>query len=241
MLERTAASLLFGMMTICLGNVAVAQEPSTMVDGNENRISEVERRNDEEEDHFEFTMGFIAGARRYGDESFAYKKGGGEIDGAGSLVEPFTVQPYDDVMAFGLRYDLRLVVSHVRMTVGIDFPFTHFQPGETRDTYDVGGVDREIVVQKIRPYELRFGIGGEYTFGKITPFVDLVGEVDWVNTELVVDGTSIEYGANSFGFCVRAGIRMYLREWFFISVAGDVGIVGQRFWDGELSLGFSFG
>jgi hypothetical protein len=196
---------------------------------------------DEGPDHFEFTMGFIAGQRGYGGESFAHESGGGGVEGSGALVAPFDRAPYDRVTALGLRYDLRLVVSYVRMTVGVDFPFASFDPDDTRATYDVGGVGREIVVQKLRPYELRFGIGGEYAFKRVVPFVDLIGEVDWVKTALTVDGATVEYEASSFGFAARAGARIYLRDWFFVTVAGDVGIVGQRRWDAELSLGFSFG
>jgi hypothetical protein len=196
---------------------------------------------DEASDHFEFTMGFIAGARRYGGESFAHEKGGGGVPGAQALVEPFDRAPYDDCTVLGLRYDLRLVVSHVRMTVGVDFPFASFDPEKTRRSYGVAGVEREIAVQRIRPYELRFGIGGEYAFGRFTPFVDLVGEVDWVSTELSVDGTTVGYEASSFGFSARAGARLYVRDWFFVAAAGEIGIVGQRIWGAELSLGFAFG
>ncbi len=196
---------------------------------------------DEGPDHFEFTMGFIAGERGYGGESFAHDGGGKGVDGAGALVAPFRRAPYDRVTALGLRYDLRLVVSYVRMTVGVDFPFASFDPDDTRGTYDVGGVEREIVVQKLRPYELRFGIGGEYAFKRFVPFVDLIGEVDWVKTALTVDGAAVQYEASSFGFAARAGARLYLRDWFFAQLSGDVGIVGQRRWDAELSLGFAFG
>lgn len=192
-------------------------------------------------DHFELTMGFLAGARRYGNESFAHSGGGGDLAGSGGLVEPFSNPPYDNVPVFGLRYDLRLVVSYVRMTVGVDFPFAYLQPADTRATYDVGGVPSEIVVRKIRPYELRFGIGGEYPIGRFAPFVDLIGEVDWVKTELSIAGQTVRYEANSFGFSARAGVRAYLRDWFFIAAAGEIGIVGNRLWGAELSLGFAFG
>ena len=190
-------------------------------------------------DHFELTMGFLAGARRFDQESFALSSG--DVAGAGGLVEPFQGAPYDYVPVYGLRYDLRLVVSYVRMTVGVDFPFAHIGPAESRGTYDVGGVPSEIVVKKIRPYELRFGIGGEYPIGRFAPFVDLIGEVDWTNTELAINGEKVEYKANSFGFSARAGVRAYLRDWFFIAAAGEFGIVGNRFWGAELSLGFAFG
>jgi hypothetical protein len=190
-------------------------------------------------DHFELTMGFLAGARRYDEESFSHASG--DHAGAGGLVEPFRSAPYDNVPVYGLRYDLRLVVSYVRMTVGVDFPFAHIQPADTRTTYDVGGVPSETMVRKIRPYELRFGIGGEYPIGRFAPFVDLIGEVDWVETELSIAGDKVAYEANSFGFSVRAGVRAYLRDWFFIAAAGEIGIVGNRFWGAELSLGFAFG
>ena len=194
-----------------------------------------------EMDHFEFTMGFVAGARRYDGLSFGLDGGGKGIDGEGSLTEPFSNAPFDYVSVYGLRYDFRLVVSMVRMTVGMDFPFASFRNGDTRGVYDVGGVEREVVVRELRPYELRFGIGAEHSFGRVTPFVDLIGEVDWVNAELSLDGVSTSYDSTSFGFSIRAGARLYLREWFFISAAGDIGLVGGRFWDAQLSLGFSFG
>jgi hypothetical protein len=231
--KRTQVAVLFAAAVLAAGAAAAAGEydagPKTVVE------------DDEDLDHFEITMGFIAGARRYDRESFAWEEGGGEVAGAKALVEPFEDAPYDRCAVFGLRYDLRLVVSHVRMTVGVDFPFASFEPRETRGRYDVGGVERGLAVQRIRPYELRFGIGGEYTFGRLTPFVDLQGEVDWVRTALSVDGTTVEYAASSFGFSARAGARLYLREWFFIAAAGEIGIVGQRFWGAELSLGFAFG
>jgi len=195
----------------------------------------------EEGDHFELTMGFIAGARRYDRESFSRESGGGDVAGAKALVEPFGNAPYDGCTALGLRYDLRLVVAHVRMTVGVDFPFASFAPADTRRSYDVAGVEREITVRKIRPYELRFGIGGELAFGRFAPFADLVGEVDWVDTVLAVDGATVGYEACSFGFSARAGARVYVRDWFFVAAAGEIGIVGQRVWGAELSLGFSFG
>jgi hypothetical protein len=192
-------------------------------------------------DHFELTMGFLAGARSYGEESFTLASGGDGVDGAGALVAPFRRAPFDYVPVYGLRYDLRLVVSYVRMTVGVDFPFAHLPPADSSSVQAMDGVERGILVRSIRPYELRFGIGGEIPLGRVTPFVDLVGEVDWVSAHLVIDGEGATYEATSFGFSARAGARIYLRDWFFISGAGEIGLVGNRFWGAELSLGFAFG
>jgi hypothetical protein len=191
--------------------------------------------------HGEFTMGFLAGGRTYADEAFTYDNGAGDIEGVGGLVEPFENAPFDRVLAFGLRYDLRLVVSYVRMTAGVDLPFASFQAADTRARYDVEGTDREIVVQELRPYELRFGIGGEYTFGPVTPFVDLLGSMHWVGATLSVDGERTVYRASAFGFAVRAGLRAHLRDWFFLSLSGEVGIVDDVLWGAELSVGFAVG
>lgn len=191
--------------------------------------------------HGEFTMGFLAGGRRYDDATFAYDHGAGDVEGAGGLVAPFEGAPFDGVLAFGLRYDVRLVVSYVRMTAGVDFPFPSFAARDTVARYDVAGVEREVVVQELRPYVLRFGIGGEVTFGPVTPFVDLLGSVHWTGAALSIDGEQALFRTSAFGFAIRAGLRVHLRDWFFISVSGDAGLVGDVVWGAELSVGFAVG
>lgn len=144
-------------------------------------------------------------------------------------------------MAYGLRYDLRLVVSYVRMTVGVDFPFPSYRAQDTRGSYDIAGIERQLTVQDIQPYELRFGIGGEYPIAFVAPFLDILGTAHWVDTTLSVDGESVTYKANSFGFAIRAGCRIHLRRWFFIVAAGEIGLVGDVYWGAELSVGFALG
>jgi hypothetical protein len=182
--------------------------------------------------HFEATMGFVAGQHRYDELRFARESGPANAP-------PAALQgaPYDRTEVFGLRYDVRLVVSHVRMTAGIDFPFTSFSAeSAVRDTG--AGVRR---VESLKSYVLRFGIGGEYPFGPVVPFVDVLGSVHWVSTTMLFDGESSEYGASAFGFSARAGVRLQVREWFFASLAGEVGIIGPVRWGAELYVGFSLG
>ncbi|MDI1443150.1 hypothetical protein [Polyangium sp. 6x1] len=191
-------------------------------------------------DHFEFTMGFLAGQRSYSKTSFKFEEGAAEGIGGGGLVDPFVKAPFDVATVLGLRYDLRLVMSHIRMTVGFDVPFPTYKVSDSKAFYNVSGTQREVTVQSLSAKELRFGIGAEYAWTKVAIFADLLGGVHWVDTELAIDGYSADYGAVSFAFSGRAGARAHVRKWFFASVTGEVGIIGDIRWNTELSVGFFF-
>ncbi len=190
-------------------------------------------------DHFEGSMGFLVGERRYDRSSFEWKSGGDDLPGARSLTGPFLASPYDRLLVGGLRYDLRLVVSYVRMTAGIDVPFALNRPSDAMGDYDVGGATRRIVVTKFQPVDLRFGIGAEYPIGPVAPFVDVMGSVHWVDAQLGVGDTPVEYKSTAFGLSGRAGVRLHVRRWFFAAAAGEVGFVGDLRWGAELSVGFA--
>ncbi len=192
-------------------------------------------------DHFEFTMGFLAGQRSYSDTSFKYDVEGGTAEGigGGGLVTPFVKPPFDKTTVLGLRYDVRLVMSFIRMTVGFDLPFTTYKVSDSTGIYDVNGTMRQVTVQSLSAKELRFGIGGEYPFKKVAIFADLIGGVHWVDTELAIDGYKANYGATSFAFSGRAGVRAYVRKWFFATAAGEVGLIGDLRWNAEIGVGFS--
>jgi hypothetical protein len=171
-------------------------------------------------DHFEVSMGFLAGQRGYRDANFSLSNGANALD----LMPSLDAAPFDRVNVFGLRYDARLVVSYLRMTTGFDFPFA---------TY------RSDTVRSLRPYELRFGIGAEYPIGPIAPFVDLIGGVHWVDTKLGANDVEAQYSATSFAFSVRSGVRVHVRRWFFAAAAGELGLTGDIRWGAELSVGFA--
>jgi hypothetical protein len=185
-------------------------------------------------DHFEGSFGFLVGQRSYQDRPFVFESGEGSRD----LAEPFGAAPYDRVAVLGLRYDLRLVVSHVRMLVGLDLPFAIFNSRDTQRSYVVDGQSRQVLVQSLRPYELRFGLGVEHGFGPVAPFLDLVGAVHWDATDLSVDGLTATYQTVGFGFAARAGVRVQLRRWFFVTASGELGLVGSGRWSADLSVGF---
>lgn len=187
-------------------------------------------------DHGEFTMGFIGGQRSYTETNFSQVGSGERLN----LDAPLAGAPYDRVNALGLRYDARLVVSYVRMTAGFDLPFATYSTGDTTRTYDIGGQPREVTSRSLDIKGLRFGIGGELPTGTpVTPFVDVMGTVNFLDTTLVVDDESYDFDATSFGFSVRGGVRLQVRRWFFAQLAGEMGIASDVVWGGELSVGFS--
>lgn len=190
-------------------------------------------------DHFEFTMGFLAGQRSYSNTSFKFDGGTAEGIGGGGLVAPFVKPPFDKTTVLGLRYDVRVVMSFIRMTVGFDLPFTTYKVSDSTGPYNVNGTMRQVTVQALSSKELRFGIGGEYPFKKVAIFADLIGGVHWVDSQLAIDGYKANYEATNFAFSGRAGVRAYVRKWFFATATGEVGLIGDLRWNAEVGVGFS--
>jgi hypothetical protein len=190
-------------------------------------------------DHVEFTMGFLGGQRAYDGLSFALDSGSpaSTIPGATKLTRPFSAPPYTSVDMVGVRYEARVHISYVRMTAGFDLPFSIYNQAATASTYDFGGQTHAVAVQSLSAKEAHFGLGTEVPFGAFVPFVDLLGGVHWVNTDLAVDGIHGSYSATAFAFTLRGGARVYLRRWFFAQAAGEVGLVGDLRWNAELSVG----
>lgn len=184
--------------------------------------------------YLQFTMGFLAGGRSYSNSSFESQNGV-----APNLTEPFVHVPFNSETVLGLRYDLRVVYSYVRGTIGVDFPFTTFAGREAVGQYPLNGQNVEVAIQSVRPYELRFGIGGEYPVWAFAPFVDFIGSAYFANVGAAVNGEKAEYRASGFGFSFRGGVRAHLQKWFFVQVAGDAGVYGPVRWNAELSIGFS--
>ena len=177
-------------------------------------------------DHFELSMGFIAGSRRYGELNY---------DGGQRYASMLESEPFDDALVFGLRYDLRLVVSYVRMTVGVDIPFPTFDSSAT--TRMVDGMDTTLT--DLRGWNLHFGIGGEYPVGPVAPFLDILGDVGFAEASFTSPAGDESIEGRGFGFALRGGVRLHVRKWFFASASAEVGLVGDIRWGTELSVGFA--
>lgn len=190
-------------------------------------------------EHFELTMGFLAGERRLSELTFA---SGSSDPRAAGLVAPFQAAPFDQALVLGLRWELRLVVAHVRMTAGFDLPFTRYAVPDTTRTYGSGEGEQIVTTRSVQPWELRFGIGVEHAFGPIVPFVDLIGAVHGVDATLAIDGVGeVGYGAVGFGFSIRPGLRLMTSDWLFVQTSAQIGIGAPVIWDAELSVGFWIG
>ena len=177
-------------------------------------------------DHFELSMGFIAGSRRYGDLNY---------DGGQRYAAMLESAPFDDALVFGLRYDLRLVVSYVRMTVGVDIPFPSYDSSAT--TVMIDGANTTL--DDLRGWNLHFGIGGEYPVGPVAPFLDILGDVAFANASFTSPAGDETIEGRGFGFALRGGVRLHVRKWFFASASAEVGLVGDIRWGTELSVGFA--
>lgn len=192
---------------------------------------------DDNGNHTEFTFGFLGGQRDYTASNFAYSEGAGNQ----GLAEPFERAPFNALSVVGLRWEGRVVLNYVRMTVGYDMPFSNFSASAAKHTYQVNGETVEVMPQSVSPRELRFGLGGEYPLSWGTPYADLMGAMSWSDAELSANGKKVVYSARSFSFAARAGVRFYVRSFFFLTTSAEVGFFGNLRWNAELSAGFHLG
>jgi hypothetical protein len=193
-------------------------------------------------DHIEFTMGFLGGQRAYDGLGFTFDgtSPASALGGAEKLTKPFGAPPFTSVNMLGVRYEARVTIAYARMTAGFDLPFSSYRASTTGGVYDVGGTARQVTIDSLSAKEGHFGLGLEIPFGPVAPFVDLLGGAHWVNTDLTIDGKRASYSSTAFAFSMRGGARVYMRRWFFIQGAGEVGLVGDLKWNAELSVGAAF-
>lgn len=180
-------------------------------------------------DHAEATMGFLVTSQDHRATGFANGS-------APALSQAFRGAPYDQSLGLGLRYEARSVLSHVRMTAGLDLPFSSFE-----SAYATRVDEHDVTPRSMWSWAVRFGLGGEYGFGPVTPFVDLLGSVQRVTTTVNVDGRALDYEALRFGFTGRAGLRVALRPWFFLTASGELGLLGPTRWSADVEAGFRVG
>lgn len=190
-------------------------------------------------DRFELSVGFMGGGRDYRESGFVYAGGpGGDVPFGQALIEPLQRFPFVNARLFGPSWEVREVTSGVRFSVGLQKPFASFNTSAGTATSQVGGVDLEVSSRALSMWELRFGLGYEYTFAKrFTPFVDLIGQLDWVSAELTIGGAQARYQAQSFAFSAKAGVRVLVSKWVFIAPSAEIGLVGDVRWGAQLVAG----
>ena len=120
----------------------------------------------------------------------------------------------DSETVLGLRYELR----------GLFLCSRHHRCGLSVFDVSRAGCDRRLLarrknvnvaIQSMRPYELRFGIGGEYPVWVFAPFLDLIGYAYWTNLGVAVDDAKPNTKQKAFGFSARRCSGFTPSPWFF--------------------------
>jgi hypothetical protein len=189
--------------------------------------------------HVELAFGFVGGVRDLTRVGYVFEGGEAEsIPFAAALAAPFSAPPYDQVPVYGVAFEYRYVARHLRITTGLQKPFAAFRLSDAIGTYDVGGIEREVGTRSLSMWDFRFGLGAEYSFRYVTPFVDLVGDAQLLNASLTIDGRTADYRAWAFGFSARAGLRVHLGDYLFLAPSGEYGLGGAVRYGASLQAGF---
>lgn len=175
--------------------------------------------------HLELSLGFLGGVR---DESRA----GYALDSGSAGLPPRSEgssAPYERTIVYGAAGEVRYVARHLRLTAGLSKPFASFRL--TDNTGEVG-------TRSLDLWDVRFGIGLEHSFRYAAPFIDVLGDAQLISAAVTVDGQTAVYRAWTFGFVVRAGVRVHLGDGLFLSPMGEVGVGGPVQWGVGLQAGW---
>ncbi len=192
--------------------------------------AEVTRHTDDEKTSFglEASMGFFGGVIDPGALPFTGSDS--------ALATPFG--PASRLVVAGPSWEVRTVQSHARFTLGLRRGFSEFRAGAL--DADVGAV--HVSPRALAEWDVRFGLGGELPLGRVVvPFVDLLGDLQFVDGDVVVDATPTHVTAKSFALSARAGVRFKLDRALTLGVSGEYGLLGSPRFTGMLTLGWAFG
>ncbi len=189
--------------------------------------------------HAEFSFGYLGQWTDERNRALELKPTSADPPFAGSVTEPFLGAPFSSAVLAGPVLETRVVCEQVRLTVGVRFPFTNFRPGDTAQTITLGGARHDVLVRSVSMWDLRTGIGFEFPFRRVTPFVDLLGDVQTLTTQLTIDGTAATYTGRAFSLGGRIGAR-YQVSHLFIMAAAEATALGPLRVGGTLQVGFAF-
>jgi hypothetical protein len=176
---------------------------------------------------FEGTIGFLGGWSRYAD---------------GGLSGPLPADAFERGVGAGapiagLRYDVRLVVAFVRMTVGIDLAWSLFRAQDTTRTIVIDDGARTLSDRAAFLWALRFGLGLELSASEdVRLFADVIGSVRFLEVQSTLDDVNVTSASVSFAPGLRLGARVRVHEAFFVQLAADGSPFGPWF-AGDLSVG----
>lgn len=158
---------------------------------------------------------------------------------AGSITEPFLGAPFSGTLLSGATLEGRMVYDGIRVTAGVRFPFMNYRPSDTAQVVNVGGVPREVMVRSVALWDLRTGIGFEFATRRVTPYFDVLGDLQTMTTQLVVDGQPAKYQGTAFSLGGRLGMRFQFQH-AFLAVSAEATALGPLRLGGSAQLGFAF-
>lgn len=158
---------------------------------------------------------------------------------AGAVTDPFLGAPYSGAILAGPVLEWRGIYHQVRLTVGVRFPFSHFRPSDTAQSVVLGGVTHDVLVRSMALWDFRTGIGFEVPFKRVSPFFDVLGDVQTMTTQLSIDGVAATYTGRAFSLGGRLGAR-YQVDHLFLALAAEATAIGPLRLGGTLQVGLGF-
>lgn len=158
---------------------------------------------------------------------------------AGAVTDPFLGAPYNSAILAGPVLEWRAIYDHVRLTVGVRFPFANFRPSDTAQTVMIGGAPHDVLVRSMSMWDFRTGIGFEVPFKRFSPFFDVLGDVQMMTTQLSIDGVTATYTGKAFSLGGRLGVRYQVNH-LFVALAAEATALGPLRVGGTLQVGLGF-
>lgn len=191
------------------------------------------------ENHAEISFGYLGQWSDERNRALELKPSSSDPAVAGSITDPFLGRPFNGTALVGATLETRFVCDRVRFTLGARFPFANYRPSDTAQTVIMGGQSHEVLVRSVSLWDLRTGLGFELPFRRVTPFIDVLGDVQTMSAQLTIDGVPANYTGRAFSLGGRIGARVQLSH-LFIVAAAEATALGPLRVGGTLQLGFGF-
>ena len=215
-----------------------AVEPQPLPEGADAQERAIARRRYTERMHTELSFGYLGEWRSDAPRGWELDAADA-LPGAAAMTAPFAGAPFAGVMASGMAVESRVVFDRVRFSVGFRWPYATFRQADTLSTVDVGGSSHEVMVRSLSMFGFRTGLGVEVPFGLVTPFADVLGDVEKVSSTLIIDGAQTRWSATGFSLGARTGVRVQVSQ-VFVMVGAEATVLGAPRVGGTLQAGFAF-
>lgn len=226
------------VVMLALASTSPADDDDANFDAREERV-QPRRERRARSNHTEVSFGYMGQWSDERNRSLELKPSAADPPYAGAVTDPFLTAPFSGSVLAGPVLEWRGIYQQVRLTVGLRFPFSNFRPSDTAQTMVLGGTSREVLVRSMSLWDFRTGIGFELPTRVLTPFVDVLGDVQTLSTQLSIDGVTANYVGRAFSLGGRLGLR-YQAGHLFVALAAEATAVGPLRLGGSLQVGLGF-